>query len=42
MWSLENITKSVDSWLNLQFSPTIAFLIEAVIIMVWSLDYLLF
>lgn len=34
MWSLENITKSVDSWLNLQFSPTIAFLIEAVIIMV--------
>jgi NADH-quinone oxidoreductase subunit H len=34
MWSLENISKSVDEWLNAAFHPVIAFLAEAVIIMV--------
>ncbi len=34
MWSFENISHSVDSSLNAQFNPTIAFLIEAVIVMV--------
>jgi NADH-quinone oxidoreductase subunit H len=33
-WSLEHITNLVDSWLNAQFHPFIAFLIEAVIVMV--------
>lgn len=37
MWSLENITKSVDSWLNATFSPTLVFLIEAVIVMVLAI-----
>ncbi len=33
-FSLEYITKSVDGWLNATFNPAIAFLIEAVIVMV--------
>lgn len=33
-YSLENITQNVDKWLNATFNSTIAFMIEAVIIMV--------
>ncbi|HEY2720674.1 MAG TPA: NADH-quinone oxidoreductase subunit NuoH [Chitinophagaceae bacterium] len=32
MWSLENISNSIDSWLNNTFNPTIAMLAEFVII----------
>lgn len=42
MWSLENITNSVDSWLMSQFNPTGAFLIEAVIIMVLAIGLFAF
>lgn len=42
MWSLENITNSVDSWLMSQFNPTVAFLIEAVIIMVLAIGLFAF
>lgn len=34
MWSLENISKSVDGWLNVQFHPTVVYIIEAIVIMV--------
>ncbi len=33
-YSLENIAQNVDGWLNAMFNPAIAFMIEAVIIMV--------
>lgn len=33
-YSLENIAQNVDGWLNATFNPAIAFMIEAVIIMV--------
>lgn len=42
MWSLENITKTVDSWLNTNFNPTVAFLSEAVIIMVLAIGLFAF
>lgn len=42
MWSLENITNSVDSWLMSQFNPTVAFLIEAVIIIVLAIGLFAF
>lgn len=42
MWSLENITKSVDGWLNANFSPLLAFAVEAVIIMVLAISLFAF
>lgn len=38
MWSLEQISKNVDSWLNASFNPTVAFLAEAVIVMVLAIS----
>ncbi|MFZ1528977.1 MAG: NADH-quinone oxidoreductase subunit NuoH [Ferruginibacter sp.] len=42
MWSLEQISKNVDSWLNSTFNPTVAFLAEAVIVMVLAISLFAF
>ncbi len=42
MWSLEKISKNVDAWLNTTFNPTVAFLGEAVIVMVLAISLFAF